>query len=123
MRDIMASNSELWVTPRQGFQVFEDFKQGKYIFEDELEILNNYLAAQMNSYWNPNRAYYYRWYSQSGKLFRVIEWRKRNGFASSGKYGERVCTTFSQSGALIDLTEEKKHKNHPVICFKCLSLV
>ena len=120
--DIMASNSEIWVTPRQGFQIFEDFERGKYIFEDELEILSNYIAGQLNSYWNPNRAFYYKWYSQCGDLFRVIEWRKSHGFGKAGKYGERVCTTFSSNGALIDLTENK-HKNHASICYECLQLV
>ena len=70
----MATNSE-----RLGFQIFDDFEKEKYIFENELEILSNYLAGQLNSYWNPNRAFYYKWYSQCGDLFRVIEWRKENG--------------------------------------------
>ena len=121
-KDIMASNSELWFTPRQGFQIFEDFERGKYIFEDELEILSNYIAGQLNSYWNPNRAFYYRWYSQCGDLFRVIDWRKSHGFRKAGKYGERVCTTFSANGALIDLTENE-HKDHGTVCYKCLPLV
>ena len=119
--DIMASNSELWFTPRQGFQIFEDFEQGKYIYEDELEILSNYIAGQLNSYWNPNRAFYYKRYSQCGDLFRVNEWRKTNGFSKGGKCGERICTTFSSSGALIDLTENK-HKDHRSVCYKCLPL-
>ena len=121
-KDIMASNSELWFSPRQGFQIFEDFERGKYIYEDELEILQNYIAEQLNSYWNSNRGFYYKWYSQCGDLFSVIEWQKSQGFGKGGKYGERVCTTFSSNGALIDLTE-KKHKDHGSVCYKCLPLV
>ena len=118
----MAANSELWFTPRQGFQIFEDFERGKYIYEDELEILQNYIAQQLNSYWSPNRGFYYKWYSQCGDLFRVIQWRKSQGFGKCGKYGERVCTTFSSNGALIDVTQ-KKHKDHGSVCYKCLPLV
>ena len=116
----MASNSEN--SQRLGFQIFEDFEKGKYILEDELEILSNYLAGQLNSYWNPNRAFYYKWYSQCGDLFRVIEWRKENGFQGSEKYGERICYTFSRSGALIDLTE-RKHKDHASVCYSCSKLM
>ena len=112
----MATNSEN--SQRHGFQIFEDFEKRKYIFEDELEILSNYLAGQMNSYRNPNRAFYYERYSQCGDLFRVIEWRKENGFQRSGKYGERICHTFSHSGALIDLTESK-NKDHASVCYSC----
>ena len=86
IKDIMA-NSELWFTPRQGFHVFEDFERGKYIYEEELKILQDYIAEQLNSYWSPNREFYYRWYSQCGDLFRVIEWRKSHGFGKTGKYG------------------------------------
>ena len=118
----MAANSELWFSPRQGFQIFKDFESGKYIFEDELAILQNYIAEQLNSYYSPNRGFYYKWYSQCGDLFRVIEGRKSKGFAKSGKYGERVCTTFSSNGALIDLTE-KKNKDHRSVCYSCLPLV
>ena len=112
----MATNSK-----RHGFEIFNDFEKGNYIFEHELETLNNYIAGQLNAYWNPNRTFYYKWYSQCGDLFRVIEWRKENGFQRSGKYGERICYTFSHSGALIDLTESK-HKDHATVCYSCLKL-
>ena len=110
------------IPERAGFQIFNDFEQGKYINEFELEVLSNYIAGQINAYWNPNKAFYYEWYSQTGDLFRVIEWRKRQGFEGVGKYGERICTTFSGSGAFIDITEFK-HKDHASVCYKCSKLI
>ena len=104
-----------------GFNIFEDYSNGKYIPSYEFEPLKNYIAGQLTGDWSPNKGYYYQWYNESNNIYQVLQWRRANGFQPVAKYGERICTTLSKSGALIDLTESK-HASHFEICYSCSKL-
>ena len=100
-----------------GFYIFRDYEDGKYIYEDQLESLIDYLVGNVSSYYSPNRSYYQDWYNECNNLQMVIRWRKNHGFGEGlGKYGERVCYKFfTNDGEVIDLTKPK-FKDHAKDC-------
>ena len=108
--------------PTQGFEIFKDYEDGKYIYRDQLHALICHLCGNINAPWNPNRSYYNDWHDESNNLQIVIRWRERNDLLPIGKYGERIC--FKQSrdeGELIDLTKPE-FKDHCKVCLRCNKL-
>ena len=103
--------------PTTGFLIFRDYEDGKYIHEDQLEILIDYLAGNVSSYYAPNRSYYQNWYNEFNNLQMVIRWRKNHGLGEGmGKYGERICyKLFTDHGEVIDLTKPQ-FKDHTKNC-------
>ena len=96
----------------QGFLIFKDYEDGRYIFEDQLQALICYLIANTQSPYSPNRSYYQDWLDETNNLQIVIRWRERNGEWEIGKYGERICFKIHKDkGELIDLTKPE-FKDH-----------
>ena len=76
----------------QGWGIFkEKFEKEKYIDEDEMLELVDYVCGNLNSDWSPNRGLYYRAYNHTNKLYIVINWRKAKGYPPIAKKGEMIC--------------------------------
>ena len=98
--------------PTEGFLIFRDYEDSKYIYKEQLHALICYLIDNVSSYYSPNRSYYQDWLDESNDLQIVVRWRERNGLRGMGKYGERICYKIHKDhGELIDLTKPQ-FKNH-----------
>ena len=86
------------------------------IYEHELDKLSNYLAAQINADYLPNRGYYYDYYNKFSNIMIAARWRKRRGRPPCGKLGERICYYQDSQGELINILENKTHKRY---CNRC----
>ena len=96
----------------EGFLIFRDYEDSKYIFRDQLHALICYLIGNVDSYYSPNRAYYQDWLDESNDLQIVIRWWERHGLKGMGKYAEQICFKIDKdNGELIDLTK-LQFKNH-----------
>ena len=105
--------------PTQGFEIFRDYEDSKFIYRDQLRALICYLIGNVNEYYSPNRSYYQDWLHESNNLQIVIRWREEEGYEGKGKYGERICYSVDkENGELIDLTK-KGFKNHTKTCQSC----
>ena len=105
--------------PTQGFQIFRDYEDSKFIYREQLHALICYLCGCVNDYYSPNRSYYQDWLGESNDLQIVIRWRERKGLTRLGKYGERICYSIDkENGKLIGLTK-KEFKNHTKTCQSC----
>ena len=82
--------------PKAEYLIFQDYEKGEYIWKDQFNNLINYIAGNINAYWNPNRYFYYNWYNESSQLLIVIRWRENNNFSPSGKYGSEFATCLIQ---------------------------
>ena len=112
----------LSIRPTQGFLIFRDYEDSKYIFKDQCQALICYLIGNTQSYYSPNRSYYQDWLNESNDLQIVIRWRERNGDWEVGKYGERICFKIHKDrGELIDLTKPE-FKDHCKNCHSCNKL-
>ena len=58
-------------------EIFKRFEDEKFIFEHEVPILFDYICAQLNSLYSPNRSYYNMFYNYCVRLTHVINWRKK----------------------------------------------
>ena len=93
----------------QGWQIFkEKFEKDKYIHEDEMPELVDYICGNLNSDWCPNRGFYYRSYNHTNKLYIVINCRKSNGYPPITKIGEMICHNKKD---LVDFIKDKEHLN------------
>ena len=99
--------------PTQGFEIFRDYEDSKYIYREQLHALICYLIGNVDSYYSPNRSYYQDWLDESNDLQIAIRWREENGLGQGmGKYGERICYKIHKDrGELIDLTKPQ-FKDH-----------
>ena len=105
--------------PIQGFQIFRDYEDSKFIYRDQLHALICHLCGNVNAPYSPNRSYYQDWLDETNDLQIVIRWGERKGLTGLGKYGERICYTINkENGELIDLTK-KEFKNHTKTCQSC----
>ena len=108
--------------PTQGFEIFMDYEDSKFIYRDQLHALICYLCGNVNACYSPNRSYYQDWLDESNDLQIIIRWREREGYEGNGKYGERICFSESrEKGELIDLTDPS-FKNHCEFCWRCNKL-
>ena len=108
--------------PTQGFKIFRDYEDGKFIYRDQLHALICHLCGNVNAPYFPNRSYYQDWLDETNNLQIVIRWRERKGLTELGKYGGRICYTIDkENGELIDLTK-KGFKNHYKFCQSCNKL-
>ena len=101
--------------PTEGFLIFRDYEDSKYIYKEQLHALICYLIGNVSSYYSPNRSYYQDWLDESNNLQIVVRWREINGLQGMGKYGERICYKIHKDhGELIDLTKPqfKNHREH-----------
>ena len=102
----------LFTRPIQGFYIFRDYEDSKFIYRDQLHALICYLCGCINDYYSPNRSYYQDWHNESNDLQIVIQWREERGLTGFGKYGERICFKIHKDhGELIDLTKPE-FKDH-----------
>ena len=100
--------------PIQGFAIFRDYEDSKFIYKDQLHALICYLCGCVNAPYSPNRSYYQDWLDETNNLQIVVRWRESQGLTGRGKYGERICYKIDKDyGELIDLTN---NKNHLKIC-------
>ena len=98
--------------PIQGFEIFRDYEDNKFIYRGQLHALICHLCGNVNAPYSPNRSYYQDWLDESNNLQIVIRWRERKGLTGIGKYGERICYNIDkENGDLIDLTK-KEFKHH-----------
>ena len=86
--------------------IFESFDNGDYIEEHNIGLILNYILANLNSYYSPNRRYWERQYNNCNKLFLACKWRKERNLRAIAKKGETVC-----GGELINFLASEKHKN------------
>ena len=101
--------------PTEGFLIFRDYEDSKYIYKEQLYALICYLIGNVSSCYSPNRSYYQDWLDESNDLQIVVRWRERNGIRGMGKYGERICYKIDKdNGGLIDLTnlQFKDHRKN-----------
>ena len=93
----------------QGWGIFkEKFEKEKYIHEDEMLELVDYVCGNLNSDWSPNRGLYYRAYNHTNKLYIVINWRKAKGYPPIAKKGEMICC---KKNDLVNFIKDKEHLN------------
>ena len=75
-----------------GFQIFDLFEKRMPIFEYQIPKLTNYICANLNANYSPNRGYYYRAYNYVSKLKIVTNRKKKKGIGPlSAKKGEMIC--------------------------------
>ena len=103
-------------TERLGCEIFEDFKAGKMIYQNEFRKLWNYLSANIVSDYSPNRGLYYHYYNLMLQIKIVARWRRKHGRVNGAKLGERVCYLVYSDGVIINLNEDKKHLER---CYRC----
>ena len=110
--------SSFIVKTKNGYEIFNDYISGKFIYDCQLQPLNRYISANIISDYVPNRSYYQDWQNESNNLQIVIRWREKNSLLPVGKYGERICSNIQAAEAVIDLTK-KEHLHHNEICNSC----
>ena len=54
-------------------EIFKRFEDEKFIFENEVPALFNYITAQLNSLYSPNYNYYKMFYNYCVRLKLVIK--------------------------------------------------
>ena len=64
-------------------EIFKRFEDEKFIFENEVPALFNYITAQLNSLYSPNYNYYKMFYNYCVRLKLVMKWRKKNTYGQS----------------------------------------
>ena len=105
--------------PRQGFEIFRDYEDSKFIYKDQRHALICYLCGNVNAPYSPNRSYYQNWLDETNNLQIVIRWREGQGLPGLGRYGERICYSINkENGQLIDLTKSG-FRNHIKTCQSC----
>ena len=87
-------------------EIFKRFEDEKFIFENEVPALFNYITAQLNSLYSPNYNYYKMFYNYCVRLTHVINWRKKNSYAPVAKLGEHIC---DEKKTLVNFFHDKKH--------------
>ena len=87
-------------------EIFKRFEDEKFIFEHEVPILFDYICAQLNSLYSPNRSYYNMFYNYCVRLTHVINWRKKNSYAPVAKLGKHIC---DEKKTLVIFFHDKKH--------------
>ena len=87
------------------YLLFEDFENGKYINENDLPKVINYICGHLIS-WSPNRSYFECQYNYATKLKIVCRWRRKRGLGACAKKGETICEE-----KLGNFFNEKEHKN------------
>ena len=93
----------------QGWQIFKErFEKVKYIYEDEMPELVDYICGNINSDYSPNRGYYYKSYNHTNKLYIVINWRKAKGYPPIAKKRAMICY---KKNDLVDFIKDKEHLN------------
>ena len=89
-------------------EIFEKFENEKFIFEDEIPTLFNYICSQLNSYYSPNRNYYEMMYNYCVRLKHVVEWRKKFSYVPVAKLREHIC---DEKKTLVNYFHDKNHKS------------
>ena len=74
----------------QGYEVFKDFEDGKYVHLDDLKHLANCICGNLNN-WTPSYRFWYNMYSYSSKEYVVCRWRQSKGLNAVAKWGEAIC--------------------------------
>ena len=54
----------------RGYKVFEDFENGKCIYQEDLKYLTDHICGNLNN-WSPNYPLWYSMYSYSSKAYIV----------------------------------------------------
>ena len=54
--------------PTQGFEIFMDYEDSKFIYRDQLHAFICYLCGNVNACYSPNRSYYQDWLYESNNL-------------------------------------------------------
>ena len=88
---------------KSGYKLNEEFEEGKFIYERDIEILKKYICANLVGV-NSNR-YWHQQYNYLNKLYIVIRWRKENNLLPAARKGEMIC-----KNEIINFLEDKKHK-------------
>ena len=70
--------------------MYESFENGDYILEENIELVTNFICANLNN-WSPNRSYYQAQYNYATKLYYVCKWRRKRGFRPFAKKPEAIC--------------------------------
>ena len=89
----------------RGFQVFEKFEAGKFVYEEDHKHMTNHICGNLNN-WTPNYKFWYNMYSYSSKVYMVCRWRKSRGLPPVAKWGEAIC-----KDELVNFFEDPNHKN------------
>ena len=89
----------------RGYKVFEDFENGKYIHQEDLNYLSDHICGNLNN-WMPNYPFWYNMYSYSSKAYIVCQWRQSKGLVPVAKWGEAIC-----GDDLVDFFKDPNHKN------------
>ena len=87
------------------YLLFEDFEDDKYINENGLPKILNYICGHL-IFWSPHRSYFECQYNFATKAKIVYTWRRQCGLAACAKKGEAICEE-----KLVNFLKEKKHKN------------
>ena len=72
-------------------QLFQAFEKEEYIHMEYLLLLTNYVYGNLNSYYLPNRRYYYQQYNYVTKLKIACMWKQRHGLPTVSCKGQAIC--------------------------------
>ena len=89
----------------RGYEIFNDFENGKYIHLDDLKHVTNHICGNLDN-WTPNYRFWYNMYSYSSKAYIVCQWRQSKGLSPVTKWGEAICRD-----NLVNFFEDSNHKN------------
>ena len=88
------------------YKLFQAFERREYIHMEYLPPLISYICGNLNSYYSPDRGYYYQQYNCVGKLKIVCIWKQRHGLPIVSCKGEVIC-----NDQLVNFFGDKEHKN------------
>ena len=83
------------------YLIFEEFEDGKYIHEEDIPKMVNYICGHLIS-WLPNVSYFECQYNYATKAKIVCTWKRKRSLTPCAKNGEAIY-----GGKLVNFFREK----------------
>ena len=88
--------SSFIVKTKQGYNIFNDYISGKFIYDCQLQPLNRYISANITSDYVPNRSYYQDWQNESNIYKLLLDGEKKTLYYPMGNTVNGFVQIFKQ---------------------------